>query len=84
MIAGADNPVLDETGQPIDWFELYNQSNRTVNLLGWSATDNPDAPNKWPLPDVDIAPGEYLLVLASGQDNVEIANAHGGINSEDR
>ncbi len=82
MIAGAHNPVVDETGQPIDWFELYNQSNRTVNLLGWSATDNPDAPNKWPLPDVDIAPGEYLLVLAAGQDSVEIAHTGNISNGE--
>lgn len=66
LMAGPQNPVTGEKGQPVDWFELYNQSNQPVHLLGWSASDDPKTPDKWALPDITIAPGEYLLVYASG------------------
>jgi hypothetical protein len=74
--------VQDGDEQSADWFELYNQSNRTVNLLGWSLTDDPAVPDKWRLPDVHLAPGEYLTITASGQDRVEAVNHDGaGANS---
>lgn len=31
---------------------------------------NGDAPNHWVFPSISFAPGEYLLVLASGKDRV--------------
>ena len=66
LMAGPDNPVTDEKGRPVDWFELHNQGNRPVNLLGWTVSDNPELPDKWPLPDMTLAPGQYALVYAVG------------------
>lgn len=60
--------LRDEDGEPQDWIELYNRGSNTVNLLGWSLSDDPDDPLKWVFPAVTLAPGQYLVVFASGKD----------------
>ncbi|MEJ5238183.1 MAG: lamin tail domain-containing protein [Limisphaera sp.] len=60
--------LRDEDGEPQDWIELHNRGPQTVNLLGWSLTDDPDEPAKWVFPAVTLAPGQYLVVFASGKD----------------
>ncbi|MBL7941799.1 MAG: lamin tail domain-containing protein, partial [Flavobacteriales bacterium] len=60
--------VADESSEYPDWIELYNSGLTTVNIAGWSLTDNPLNPDKWLLPDIDLAPAERLLVFASGND----------------
>ena len=39
-----------------------------MSLSGWYLSDNPDKLTKWSLPDLSLAPGEYLLVFLSGKD----------------
>ena len=51
-----------------DWIELHNAGAAAVNLDGWFLTDNRKELKKWRFPAVPIAPGEYLLVFASGKD----------------
>ncbi len=51
-----------------DWIELYNSSSEPVNLSGYALSDNPNNPALWRFPDVTIAPNEYLMVLATGND----------------
>jgi hypothetical protein len=60
--------LTDEDGDLSDWIELYNQSSQPVNLGGWFLTDDPNQPEKWPLPDRVLGAREYLLVFASGKD----------------
>ncbi len=62
------NFMADEDGDTSDWIELYNEQSTTVNLSGWSLSDDPGAPRKWVFPAVEIPPGEFLLVFASGKD----------------
>ncbi|MHC4692016.1 MAG: FN3 associated domain-containing protein, partial [Planctomycetota bacterium] len=56
-----------------DWIEIYNPTGITINLNGWYLANwnssNPD-PNlmEWQFPDVNIGPGEFLVVFASGKD----------------
>ena len=50
-----------------DWIELQN-GGTAVNLAGYTLTDNPDLPDKWTLPAVEMAPGSYLVIFASGDD----------------
>ncbi|UCG49880.1 MAG: lamin tail domain-containing protein [Phycisphaerales bacterium] len=56
-----------------DWIEIYNPTATTIDLGGWYLanwnSDNPD-PNlrDWQFPDVNIGPGKFLVVLASGND----------------
>ncbi len=60
--------LLDGDGNESDWIELYNACPQTLNLSGWYLTDDPDELAKWPLPDIDLAGYEYLVIFASGQD----------------
>ncbi len=58
----------DEDGEAQDWIELYNRGTDTVNLLGWSLTDNNDTPGKWTFPSTVLNPGQFLVIFASGKD----------------
>lgn len=55
----------DALGTP-DYVELYNGSKRTINLKGYGVSDSIKNCYKYTLPDVEIAPGEYLLVYFTG------------------
>ena len=68
-IVASNSTVLgDENGEYYDYIELYNNSNETVDLTDWCLSDDAAQPRKWSFPQVSIAPGEYLVVYASGLD----------------
>lgn len=68
-IMSANSSVIqDEDGDYSDWIELYNPCEYSIELEHYSLSDEQDEPNKWFLPDIDIAPGTYLLIFASGKD----------------
>ena len=60
--------IADEDGDHSDWIEIYNPGQHTINLDGWSLTDDPSQPEKWVFPDITLGSHEYLLVFASGKD----------------
>ena len=62
------NNLADEDGQFSDWIELYNRGSTTVNLAGWSLTDDAANPKQWIFPSVTLGAGQYLVVFASGKD----------------
>ena len=45
-----------------DWFELCNLGAATVDLGRLYVTDNPEKPDKYRLPQVDLRPGQYLAI----------------------
>ena len=50
-----------------DWIELYNRSDKAVDLSGMALSDDPDERDKWRFPDgTVIAAGGYLIVWADG------------------
>lgn len=56
----------DEAYGSPDWIELYNTTDREINLLGWGITDNIKNSDKaLLLPDVTIPAHGYLLLLAT-------------------
>ena len=63
---------LDAKGVPDDddqgkWVELYNRSDQTVYLTGYSLTDNEKKPTKWVFPEgTSIAGKGYLILYMSG------------------
>ena len=67
FMASNQSNIRDENDQPVDWIELENRGRNTVNLGGWSLTDDRDRPGKWIFPDIDLAPKEFLVVFASGK-----------------
>jgi len=78
-VHGADSVILSEfmaantrtqTGNSKtfdDWIELRNVTSNSVNLAGWSLTDNSRKPRLWMLPSTNMPAGGHLLVMASGR-----------------
>jgi len=77
----ADNQitVTGPDGTYPDWIELYNASNKTIDLGGMFLTDTLANPTKWRFPnDTLIEPEGYLLIWA---DNSSDKNSlHAGFN----
>ncbi|NQU19807.1 MAG: lamin tail domain-containing protein, partial [Candidatus Nealsonbacteria bacterium] len=57
----------DKDGDDSDWIEIHNPTFATVNLNGWSLTDNATDLAKWQFPAVGLGAGDYLVVFASGK-----------------
>ena len=68
--------VADDQGGYSDWIELHNPTDTPVSLLGYTLTDDPTEPTKWPLPTTTLAPGAFLVIWASGADQVTPAGWH--------
>ncbi len=60
------NTFRDEDWRSPDWAELYNYGEEPVWLGDIYISDDLEEPGKFLLPDTTLMPGEYLLVLASG------------------
>ncbi|MGQ9588672.1 MAG: chitobiase/beta-hexosaminidase C-terminal domain-containing protein [Planctomycetota bacterium] len=68
LAASNGGEILDEDGEASDWFEVHNPTSSAASLEGWYATDDPGDLRKWRFPAVELAPGGYLVVFASGKD----------------
>lgn len=49
-----------------DWIELYNNTDETVNLAGWSLSKSIGDLRYYTFPEITVAPHSYLAVNASG------------------
>jgi len=63
--------LKDPQGEFEDWIEIYNPSDRSVDLAGFSLTDDLSEPTKWSFPvnpstSTTIDPKGFLLVWADG------------------
>ena len=74
--AANTHTVLDDQGGYADWLELHNPTDTPVTLLGYTLTDDPATPAKWPLPVTTLAPGGFLVIWASGADQVAPEGLH--------
>jgi len=76
-ILPSNNKVLDdEDGNASDWIELHNSSDKPINLKGYALSDDVSIPFMWVFPDVEIGPGEYMVVFASGKDRKDSKELH--------
>jgi hypothetical protein len=66
----ADNMqgIEDADGSTPDWIELENTGATSVNLEGWGLSDDPEDPGQWIFPSASIAPGQSVIVFATGKD----------------
>ncbi|HXF60762.1 MAG TPA: chitobiase/beta-hexosaminidase C-terminal domain-containing protein [Caldilineaceae bacterium] len=69
--------LADEDGDFSDWIELHNRSLLPVNLADWTLTDDPGQRDKWTFGEVTLAPGDYLIVFASGKSRRTLAPEEG-------
>ncbi len=65
--------ILLPNGDSPDWIELYNAGASSVNMSGYSLSDNPDDLMKWVFPSVIIQPLSFLTVFATGKPTVNQA-----------
>ena len=61
-------------GDTSDWFEVFNPSADEVDLDGWYASDDAENLTKWEFPNVQISPGEYVVVFASNKDRARVGD----------
>ena len=63
--------LRDADGEFRDWIELMNEGEESVSLEGWYLSDDPEDLARWRIPAVSLAPGERLVIFASGKDRTE-------------
>ncbi|MBN1852578.1 MAG: lamin tail domain-containing protein [Pirellulales bacterium] len=88
-MASNDSSLVDGDGNNSDWIEIYNPTESIIDLAGWSLTDDPDELSKWTFPDIptvpqevlDLVPGEFLMVFASGHDAANYVDAGGNLHT---
>jgi hypothetical protein len=68
FMASNDGTLLDEDGASSDWIEIYNAGDESIDLAGWSLTDDADELTKWSFPSTTLEPSQFLVVFASGND----------------
>ena len=73
IVARNAETFTDEDGDSSDWLELTNTGDESVDLNGWSLTDNASDLGKWQLPSRTLEPGDTLLVFASGKNRGPLA-----------
>lgn len=61
--------LKDQRGEYPDWIELWNPGPEAASLHGLFLSDQRNR-LKYPLPSVELDPGEYHLVFASGEPEV--------------
>jgi len=63
--------IADEEGDYEDWIEIFSPESYSINLEGYGLSDREEEPYRWQFPPVTIAPGERLVVFASGKDRFD-------------
>jgi len=71
----ADNVygLSDEDNDEEDWIEILNTTGSSINLAGWSLTDDASDLDKWRFPAVTLPAGGRIVVFASGKNRVDPA-----------
>ncbi|QNM86375.1 CotH kinase family protein [Polaribacter pectinis] len=71
-VVSSNTVHADEDGDYSDWFEIHNYGNQEVSMNAWSLTDDANDLTQWTLPDITLAPNEYLFLWASSKNRTEI------------
>src|SRR6266498_2296152 len=67
FVADNKSTLADEDGEFPDWIEVYNTGTGTVNLNGWSLTDDPARQARWYFPSTNLTAKGFLVIFASGK-----------------
>ena len=73
--------LRDGDGESPDWIELYNPTEKAINLENYRLTDDAADRSKWVLPSVVLDSGEYLVVFASGQESDNYVDSGGSLHT---
>ena len=65
--------LIDYYDDDSDWIEIHNRGPSRVDLKGWHLSDDLENLTQWQFPvSALLAPGERLVVFASGEDSVTV------------
>lgn len=67
FMASNTRGLTDENGDHSDWVEVQNTASTNASLLNWSLSNNRNHSAGWFFPATNIAPGNFLVVFASGK-----------------
>ncbi|MHB1315616.1 MAG: lamin tail domain-containing protein [Christensenellales bacterium] len=68
-----DASVMDQSGERHEWAEIINTGTQPVNLKDYALSDNASDRKKWVFPELELAPGEMMMVFLSGK-NITAGN----------
>ena len=72
IVSSNGSIIYDEDGDTPDWIEIFNSSNQTINLEGFTISDDYGDLNKWSFPSFDLPSSEFLVLFASDKDRKDI------------
>ena len=64
--------IMDSNLNYSDYIELYNNTDKDINLKNYSLSDSEMSNKKWEFPEIVIKSHEYLVVFASGEDKCDL------------
>jgi len=71
FLASNETGLEDGNGSRADWIEIFNPNSQAINLAGYHLTDTADDLKLWTFPTVNIGANDYLIVFASGDDEID-------------
>ena len=74
FLTSNNSGLVNDNADRSDWIEIYNTGAQTINLAGYSLTDNPNDPTKFIFSSQFLAPGQYLVVYADDDANPTSGN----------
>lgn len=78
FMASNGDSLEDRDGDSPDWIELYNTSDRDINLKGLCLSDGKKTLDKFVFPEVILPAHGYLIIFASGIEFVQDDEIHVG------
>lgn len=80
----ADNlsTLKDEDGVYADWIELYNPTDKAIDLKGYYLSDSKNDLSKWAFPDVHIDSEGYLIVFCDKDLNSDNLHTNFSLNAD--
>ena len=72
IVSSNQSTYYDEDGDAPDWIELFNPTTNSYQLNGWGLSDDVNDPFKWIIPNVLLDPQDFLLIMASDKNRVDM------------
>ena len=72
IMASNKSTIMDSDLNYSDYIEIYNESDKEVNLKNYYLSDDKLSSKKWTFPEIIIKPKEYLVIYASGKDKCDL------------